>query len=91
MNSPAPVSISQSLRVAVLEILSTGRAMTAAEIHPRLVHYGLGHLPTEPLYRSLTLLRRSGEIRRIDHAAQSRAYWAIADSAALRLHLPEAM
>lgn len=91
MNSSAPVSVSASLSAALLEILSTGRAMTVAEIRPRLAHYGFGHLPVEPLYRNLASLRRRGEVRRIDHAAQPRAYWAIAESAALRLQLPEAM
>lgn len=91
MNSPAPVNVSEALRAALLEILSVGRAMTASEIRPRLDHYGLGHLPSEPVYRNLALLRRRGEIRRIKHAAQSRTYWAIAESPALRFPLPEAM
>lgn len=91
MSSSAAVDVSVSLRAALLEILSTGRAMTVAEIRPRLDDYGFGHLPAEPLYRNLASLKRSGEVRRIDHAAQPRAYWAIAQSAALRLQLPEAM
>lgn len=85
MNTAAQVTVSADLRAALLEMLSPGRAVTVVEIRERLHHCGLGHLPTETLYRNLALLSRRGAVRRIDHAGQPRAYWAISESAALHL------
>lgn len=76
---------SQRLRAALLDMMSTGRALTISEIRNRLHDYGFGHLPSEPIYQNLALLRRRGVVRRIDHAGQSRAYWAIETSPAAQL------
>lgn len=76
---------SQRLRTALLDMMSTGRAITISEIRNRLHDYDLGHLPSEPIYHNLTLLRRRGEVRRIDHDGQPRAYWAIEASPAGQL------
>lgn len=78
-------SCSQRLRTALLDMMSTGRALTISEIRNRLQDYDFGDLTSEPIYRNLALLRRHGAVRRIDHAGQSRAYWAIETSPAAQL------
>lgn len=76
---------SQKVRTALLDMLSTGRALTISEIRNRLHEYDLGHIPSEPIYQNLALLRRRGTVRRIDHPGQTRAYWAIETSRAVQL------
>lgn len=71
---------SQRVRAALLDMMSTGRALTISEIRNRLPEYDLGHIPSEPVYQNLALLRRRGVVRRIDHPGQTRAYWAIETS-----------
>lgn len=75
----------QRVRAALLDMMSPGRALTISEIRNRLPEYDLGHIPSEPVYRNLALLRRRGVVRRIDHPGQTRAYWAIENSSAAQL------